>query len=92
MLAVVNSGQIVERVGIAGIHGQRLLVVFPGLIESEQVMVGDTDFVEKHSSARGFEVVSVDSGCVASMNHEEIALNFGRELGRVECGGNVRCG
>ena len=77
VLAVVDSGQIVERVRIIGIDGQRHLVILAGLIEREHVMIGDPDFIRDHSGSRRIALVGVNGCCIAATNHEPIAFGFG---------------
>ena len=79
MLTVVDGGQIVERVGILRIHGQRHLIVLAGLIQREHVMVGDTDLVPQHSGFLGIALIGLKRCCIASMNHEQIAFSLWRE-------------
>ena len=81
VLTVVDRSQVVQRVGIARIHGQRLLVILPRLIKGKHVVVSNADFVPDHSGSLVFAFVSLNRGSVVSMNHEQIAFNLGRERG-----------
>ncbi len=89
VLTMVDRGQVVERVGIARIHGQRVLVILARLIEGKHVVVSDTDFVPDHSGSLVFAFVSLNRGSVASVNHKQIAFNLGRERGGRRWGGHI---
>ena len=86
---MIHGGQVVQRIGIAGVHRQRLLVILPSLIERKHVVISNTDFVPDHRGPLIIALVSVDRGSVASMNHEQIAFDLGTECGGRGWGGHI---
>src|ERR1700728_50360 len=76
-LSKVGCTQIIESLGVIGTDEEGLLVVFAGFIEGEEVMVGDTEFVECDSVGRRL-AVGIDSGEILLACHEQIPALFSR--------------
>jgi len=76
---MIDGGQIIKRVRIVGVHGQRPQIILARLLKGEQVMVSDTDLVPEDGGGLRIAPVGLDRSHVAVMHHEQIAFNLGRE-------------